>query len=49
MHIYIKTFRCRSQLTVSFEIQFKEPLQTEFEFLLAPKTPLTLIMRDRVY
>ncbi|CAD7005251.1 unnamed protein product [Ceratitis capitata] len=38
-----------AKLTVSFEIQFKEPLQTEFEFLLAPKTPLTLIMRDRVY
>ncbi|XP_014093991.2 ecdysone 20-monooxygenase isoform X1 [Bactrocera oleae] len=38
-----------AKLLLAFEIKFKEPLQTEFEFLLAPKTPLTLIMKDRVY
>ncbi|XP_067647429.1 ecdysone 20-monooxygenase [Eurosta solidaginis] len=38
-----------AKLLLAYEIDFKEPLQTEFEFLLAPKTPLSLIMRDRCY
>lgn len=36
------------QLVLAFEVSFVEPLQTEFEFLLAPKTPLSLVLRDRV-
>ncbi|XP_075162514.1 cytochrome P450 family 24 subfamily A member shade [Haematobia irritans] len=38
-----------AKLLLAFDISFTKPLETEFEFLLAPKTPLSLIMRDREF
>uniref|UniRef100_A0A1A9W8F7 Cytochrome P450 n=1 Tax=Glossina brevipalpis TaxID=37001 RepID=A0A1A9W8F7_9MUSC len=38
-----------AKLILAFDISFVEPLEKEFEFLLAPKAPLSLIMRDRVF
>ncbi|XP_005178783.2 ecdysone 20-monooxygenase isoform X1 [Musca domestica] len=38
-----------AKLLLAFDIKFTKPLETEFEFLLAPKTPLSLILRDRVF
>ncbi|KAL9905972.1 ecdysone 20-monooxygenase isoform X1 [Glossina fuscipes] len=38
-----------AKLILAFDISFVEPLETEFEFLLAPKAPLSLIIRDRVF
>ncbi|SPP76071.1 blast:Ecdysone 20-monooxygenase [Drosophila guanche] len=37
-----------AKLVVAFDVSFVKPLETEFEFLLAPKTPLSLKLRDRV-
>ncbi|EDW34836.1 GL21018 [Drosophila persimilis] len=36
-----------AKLVVAFDVSFVKPLETEFEFLLAPKTPLSLKLRDR--
>ncbi|XP_030385580.1 ecdysone 20-monooxygenase [Scaptodrosophila lebanonensis] len=38
-----------AKLVLAFDVDFVEPLQTEFEFLLAPKTPLSLVLRDRTF
>lgn len=38
-----------AKLLLAFDISFTKPLETEFEFLLAPKTPLSLVLRDRVF
>lgn len=36
-----------AKMVLAFEISFPQPLETEFEFLLVPKTPLNLFLRDR--
>ncbi|XP_037939996.1 ecdysone 20-monooxygenase-like [Teleopsis dalmanni] len=38
-----------AKLLLAFDISFKKPLEMEFEFLLAPKTPLNLVLRDRTF
>lgn len=37
------------QLARSFEISFCDKLEMEFEFLLAPKTPVNLILNERLF
>uniref|UniRef100_T1GJG6 Cytochrome P450 n=1 Tax=Megaselia scalaris TaxID=36166 RepID=T1GJG6_MEGSC len=36
-------------LFLAFDVKLAQPLETEFEFLLAPKTPVNIILKDRVY
>ncbi|XP_055907958.1 ecdysone 20-monooxygenase [Eupeodes corollae] len=36
-----------AKMILAFDISFPKPLETEFEFLLVPKTPVSLILRDR--
>ncbi|KAI8122310.1 Ecdysone 20-monooxygenase [Lucilia cuprina] len=38
-----------AKILLAFDVSFTKPLETEFEFLLAPKTPLCLALRDRVF
>ncbi|KAH8294417.1 hypothetical protein KR054_012497 [Drosophila jambulina] len=38
-----------AKMVLAFEVSFVKPLETEFEFLLAPKTPLSLRLSDRVF
>lgn len=37
------------QLARSFDINFCDKLEMEFEFLLAPKTPVNLILNERLF
>jgi len=34
------------QMVLAFDVSFVKPLETEFEFLLAPKTPLCILIRE---
>ncbi|XP_055376931.1 ecdysone 20-monooxygenase [Condylostylus longicornis] len=36
-----------AKLLINFDIHFENELETEFEFLLVPKTPIDLILKDR--
>ncbi|XP_065721075.2 ecdysone 20-monooxygenase isoform X2 [Drosophila suzukii] len=38
-----------AKMVLAFDVSFVKPLETEFEFLLAPKTPLSLKLSDRVF